>query len=160
MKVTMQGSGLLFLCFLFLSWTNTPLLRVRTEPLYPGYLSSQRIDTVDPFNKCFFGEQIVVYYRFPQRSLSDQKLILTIRYKDHSYETLVFSLCKQRGYWIYRLINENYGAHGGILSYKVELYQNDEMIQMWKHHLYVDLIEIPHTSDEPLVTLTDTIPKN
>lgn len=123
-------------------------LKARTEPLYPDYLAAQHIGTPDPwrlsgsYQSYFFGEQIVIFYRFPKSCRGEKKLSLTIRYKNREIERLECALNRLRGHKIFRLINEEYWKKGGILSYKVELCENSCLVATWTHHLFVDLIEI------------------
>lgn len=119
---------------------------MRSEPLYPEYLASWQLDTPDPCQKNFFGEQIVAFYQYPSSCREKKSLILKIRYKNKEYEELVFPLIKTKGWWIFRLINDEYWKKGGILSYKIELYEKEMLISTWTHHLFVDLIEVRKTS--------------
>jgi hypothetical protein len=134
--------GLVLALFLFCSFSTAPYLEVRTEPLYPDYLAANQINTPDPCWDYFFGEQIVIYYKFPFSCRDSKNLALTIRYKNKEWEKRVFPLTRRKGYFIFRVVNDNYWKRGGLLSYKVELCAEGCVIKTWTHHLFVEKIEV------------------
>lgn len=98
-----------------------------------------KVDTLDPRKAIFFGEQVVVFYGFPALVEGNQ-LRLTLRYKNREMESYECSPTAQSGYWTFRLVAEEYWRRGGILSYKVDLLVDNEIIEEWRHHLWVEII--------------------
>jgi hypothetical protein len=114
-------------------------LEVRSQPLYPDYLASMQVNTLDPRKPIFFGEQVVIFYTFPS-CIEGQAVQLTLRYKNREIECYTHTPTAQSGHWTYRLVDEEYWKRGGILSYKVDLLVNNEIIEEWRHHLWVEII--------------------
>lgn len=117
----------------------------RSEYLYPQYLASERVNTPDPFRKCYYGQQVIVRWNLPQSSMIGTEPIylrLQVRYGNREIETLNVPLDKRRGWKTHRLINQDYWCRGGILAFKAELIRNGEILDDWTHYLWVDVIEI------------------
>lgn len=136
-----------FLCLLMallLAGCHRSYLDVRSEALYPSYLASEKIDAPDPNRLAFYGQQIVIHWRLPPDCFDAYpfEILLTIRYKDFTFQTFSYPISDRRGYWVYQLLNDEYWEKGGILSYKVELYKEDELFDEWQHHVWADWIEI------------------
>lgn len=120
------------------------LLDVRSEALYPAHLASEKIDTIDPSRLCFYGQQIVAYWRLSPHCFeqSSCQLVVTVRYGNQCVETFTSIIPDWKGYWIHQWLNEEYWEKGGILSYKVELYADDQLLEQWRHHVWAELIEL------------------
>ncbi|NGX54815.1 MAG: hypothetical protein KR126chlam2_00435 [Chlamydiae bacterium] len=118
---------------------------MRSEYFRESYLASEEIDTPDPSRHCFRGQQIVVHWAEPCRA--SREIVLTVRYGNRELETFCHPIKKKHGYWIYRLVNDDYWNHGGIVSYKVELYEAGVLVDHKEHHLWAEIINI---SDTPL----------
>lgn len=119
------------------------LLSVRSESLRPSYLASEHINTPDPLRSCYFGQQILVFWKLPKEcTLQNKYLVLKLRYQDRTLEEVVYPITKTQGCWIYRRVNENYWNHGEALAYQVELYDDDLLVERWNHHLWVDILNL------------------
>jgi hypothetical protein len=116
------------------------MLEVRSQYLYPEYLGSERVDAPDPLRTCYLGQQLVIRFKVPRRYFHDATLMLDMRYGDFSTQTYRKCLKIPRGYWVIRLVNQDYWCRCGILSYKVELLSGEEVIATKCHHLWADLI--------------------
>ncbi|MCC5831412.1 MAG: hypothetical protein JJU12_00010 [Chlamydiales bacterium] len=116
-------------------------LHCRSEYLYPDYLASARVLTPDPYRDCFFGQQVVIRWDVGRECLP-LTLVLHVRYGTREQATFTWPVDRSSGYRIYRMINEEYWLSDGIISYKAELCKDGEPIADWRHHLWVDLIEI------------------
>lgn len=138
------------LAFFFLvtvGCTRVPLA-CRSEYLYPDYLASTQIDTPDPGRDCFYGQQILVKWRIPCWSSKDSfSLLVQLRYGDREVESLQIPIYKAGGYWMYKLVNEHYWCRGGIVSFKVTLLCNGCPLDIWKHSLWTDLIELDEAEE-------------
>lgn len=122
---------------------RAPLI-CRSEYLYPEYLASEQINTPDPLRLCFYGQQVIIYWNVLRLKFDQPvELVLHVRYGDRSCESMKIDVDQPRGYWIYRLVNQEYWCKEGILAYHVELIQNGCVLAEWSHHLWAELIEIP-----------------
>ena len=119
-------------------------LTARTETLGPEYLASTSVNTPDCNQTCFLGQQIVVHWKIPPACCAggDLFLRLFIRYGDHTLDTVTEPCVKRRGFFVYRLLNQDYWDRAGFLAYKVELWQGDQLIDCWQHHLWADIINV------------------
>jgi hypothetical protein len=105
-------------------------LRVRTEYLDEGYLASSQIESLELSSCSFFGEQLVIKYK----GLSAPgQLKLSVRFSNHEIKTYVREITASRGYWVHRLLGEEYCCEGPILGYKVELYENSCCLATFCH---------------------------
>ncbi|MFN0065482.1 MAG: hypothetical protein ACKVOH_04515 [Chlamydiales bacterium] len=131
-------------CLALLSCTSQRhLVNARSEYLYPDYPASVQIST-PPCYDCFVGQQVISYWRLPSRfSLENSKLLLSVRYGDHAIEHFERALTERSGYWIYRLLNDEYWCRDGILSYSAKVVHNGQVIDQWDHHLWQEVIVIP-----------------
>ena len=128
-----------------LSWgCHRSYLSCRSEYLYPPYLASFQVNTPDPKQACFCGQQIIVSWSLPKhyRNLP-LNLRLNIRYGNREIETVSIPIATLSGWSIHRLINEDYWCKGGILSFQAEILQEGEIITQWAHYLWAKIIEIP-----------------
>ncbi len=116
---------------------------MRSEYFRENYLASEEIDTPDPYRHCFRGQQVIVHWAQPCRACGE--IALTVRYGNREIETLCHPIEKKCGYWIYRLLNDDYWSRGGIVSYKVELYQEGTLVDHKEHHLWAEIITIADT---------------
>lgn len=123
---------------LVLSGCNRTYLACRSEYLTPKFLASERINTPDPARDCYYGEQVIVRYK---GCYDDEVCLrLTIRYGNKTTEIIEEKLSIPKGYFIYQLINADYWEREGIVCYKVELFQRGELLESWRHHVWVDII--------------------
>lgn len=141
----MKHLFLLLLSAFFCISCSREHLRVRSEYLNPGYLASTRVDTPDPAGICFYGQQIVIHYRIPAEDFCEgSALLISIRYGNQTGETVQIPLERRRGYYTYRLINDDYWERGGIFSYRVELFNGESVVACKEHHLWVEIIDLPN----------------
>jgi hypothetical protein len=138
-------SVLIFFAMAFLTaGCHRSFLSVRSEYLTPQDLASERIITPDPSRDCFFGQQLVIHWNLPAPCFLRDKTILaiSIRYKNLETERKDFFLPTSRGFLTLKFINEAYWLKGGVLSFKVEVFNQEELLDCWVHHVWADLIEL------------------
>lgn len=127
----------------FLTSCHKPLLMCRTEYLTPIYLASQQILTPDPLRDCFYGQQLIVKWNLSRECVDDSLLLVVhLRFGTRENETIKVPLTKAFGFWVYRLLNQEYWCKGGIISYQAQLWHLGELVEEWNHHLWTELIEI------------------
>lgn len=140
---TFRIIALLAMAVFFTSCHRSPL-SCRSEYLYPTDLSSERINTPDPWRKCYYGQQIVVRWKLPWPPNQERpfQILLHLRNGNRTLETSSHVIQTTHGFWVYRLINQDFWCRGGILSYQVELLYDGIVVDTWTHSLWTDLIEI------------------
>lgn len=126
---------------LFLYGCHRAPLVCRSEYIYPDYLASEQILTPDPCRRCFFGQQVIVFWSLPRRFRPDE-LKLYVRYGTREQATISWPLSMSYGYRIYRLVNDAYWCLEGIVSFKAELYREGECIADWTQHLWTEIINV------------------
>jgi len=128
-----------------LSGCQSSWLSVRSEPLYPSYLASEQVNTPDPWRICFAGQQIVMQWNLPRRpfvcGIEPLRLLLTVRFGDYSIETYSYEVKTPQGYELFPCINQEYWDKGGIIAFKVELFQRDLLLEEWRHHVWAEIID-------------------
>jgi hypothetical protein len=126
-----------------LSGCHQPSLTCHSEFLYPQYLASTQVNTPELKAGCFYGQQILVFWRLPKECFKKTtSLALHIRYGNREIQTVSTVIEKQSGWWHYRLVNQDYWCRGGILAYRAELLQEGQIIAEWRHFLWADIIDI------------------
>lgn len=119
-------------------------LSARSEYLSANYLASTQVRTPEPCYPCFLGEQVVVSWHIPRTlSLEKSSLLFQARLSDHELEEVRVPLESYEGFWIYRILNEEYKTHGGILSYSARVVQGEEVLYRFDHKLWQDIIPEP-----------------
>lgn len=110
-------------------------------------LASFHVETPDPaLDYPSVGQRLFIKWNL-SKDYEGRKLIckLHMRFKDHSEatETLVFNTLS--GGYEYLLLNERYFAHGGIQTYKLDLYVDGILEEEWRHQMWVDYITFPES---------------
>lgn len=120
------------------------MLEVRSEYLNERYLASYDTDTVDPCSSCFLGQQVVIHWCLPTyiKNPTTCFFVLTLRYGNHTTEEVKVPLNQASGWWIFRLLNCDYWDRGGILTYKVDLYEGDVLLDSWRHHVWTEILNL------------------
>lgn len=149
----------LLLIILPLASCSSRYLEIKSEYFDKNFLASQQVDTPDPLRACFQGQQLIVKWRLPWNCIMDSEevtLSVTVRFGDRSVETYSIPVKQSRGWWVLRLINNDYWCKGGMISYKAEIIADGTLIQSWRHHIWVDLIEI-NAEEEPINNLPERL---
>lgn len=137
---------------LALSGCTQSFLSVHTDYLSHENLASYHVQTPDPLlNDPPIGQRLLVNWSFPKDFLAyeDLHLEITIRFRNREQLTERVSLCKRSGTFVYRLLNDDYIAKRGILTYKVDLVGNGAVLEAWRHQIWTDLIFIGEKCQPP-----------
>lgn len=120
------------------------LLRCRSEFLFPTYLASVQVETPDPMQDCFYGQQIILRWNLSKKSFpsSSLHLNLEVRYGTRAIETFEKEVCGKKGYAIFRLLNQDYWQSEGVISYRAVLFDEENLIAECRHPLWSELIVI------------------
>lgn len=115
-------------------------LKARLEALTPQSLASSKVGSPDPLKSSFCGQQIVITWKTHS---CYKHLSILLEYVDgsHQYHKLRAPLEYYRGAKVFRLLNDEYYQSGGILTYKVSLYDNNYLIGYYNPITWVDWIE-------------------
>ena len=122
-------------------------ISVQNQSIYSDHLASVNIDTPDPRKKDpSIGERLIIRWHMPASVFHryDEKMILvqTIRFGNMDTEIKSYPIEKPYGTVIYTLIDDEYFEKEGIATYKFEPGANGEIIEQWKHQVWVNYIDI------------------
>lgn len=124
-------------------------LLVRSEYIGTKHLASTQVNTPDPLRDCFQGQQIVIHWNCPQLKKKECKeLILRLQYGNLTQENLCFEIQNVRGSLVHYLINQEYIDKKGIITYKIEVQAEGEILSCFEHNLWAELIEIKSTEQD------------
>lgn len=118
-------------------------LSVHTAYINKQSLASYHVGTPDP-RLCNppIGERLIASWVLPQSYLKCQELHLEIVIHLMNKEKVCRSVPITRfsGTYVYELLNEEFFENGGILTYKVDLIGDGQVLKTWKHQLWTELI--------------------
>lgn len=132
--------GIFFLCSCKQSY-----LTVQTDYLSYRNLASYYVGTPDPRMNCPpIGQRLIISWSVPKSFLcyEDLHLEVTIRFRSRQEMTEFFTIGRNRGTYVYQLLNSDYLEKGGILSYKIYLVGSGCILEEWRHQIWAELIEI------------------
>ncbi len=140
------------LALFMLSGCSQPFLTVHTDYLSHENLASYHVRTPDPLlNHPPIGQRLIVTWSIPKNYLAFDDLHLEISIRFRNREQLVenLSLLKRSGTYVYALLNEDYTAKRGILTYKVNLIGNGQPLEEWRHQIWAELIVMDQSCAAP-----------
>lgn len=114
-------------------------------------LASHIVGTPDPDRNCPpIGQRLIIQWRFPQEYLykDDLHLEVTVRFRNYVEEQFVIPVRRNHGTYIYELANQRYFDSCGIATYKIETWGCGELLDTWKHQLWVELITLDQENDQ------------
>lgn len=138
-------STLWTLFFLMLTGCASSPLSVHNEYISHQNLASYHVGTPDPLlSNPPIGQRLVVFWILPKkyRCSHDLHLNIAIQFRNHEQMSERFNLPRLKGTYVYDLLNDDYIAKRGILSYKIDLVADGVIIDEWHHPMWVDLILI------------------
>ena len=125
-------------------------LGVDTRYIDAQSLASRWVHTPDPKKYCpTTGQELIVWWRLPNEYLccQDLQLRLTLRFCDREEETVSWPIRHFRGSQTYRIVDEKYWSHCGILTYKIEVIGEGCILDEWHHPIWADRIRFENYSD-------------
>ncbi len=117
-------------------------LQVQTQYLDQENLASYQVGTPDPNLDCpKIGQRLLIQWKL-HKCFAKQPLWLHIqvRFFNRQIDDLKIPLDEKSGTYLYDVINEQYRITRGILTYKVDIYADEEIIDSWQHPLWANLI--------------------
>ena len=134
------------LSLVFLASCSKNYISVYDKAIYSDYLASVKMGTPDERNlESFLGERLIVSWDIPKELFSSSdhwELIHKIRFGNREEIESRYVLDRHKGSFKYDLLDEEYYEKKGISTYKVELYNEDGLKEIWKHQVWVDYIKI------------------
>lgn len=140
---TLKNSGLfLILFFMLTACVNQGKLSVFSDYVTQEYLASYHVGTPDPsLNAPTIGQRIYVRWNLAKNhGYCELTLKLRVRFKDRSEITEYVQLNQPCGMYTYSILNEEYFARNGIMTYKIELLGDGQRIDEWQHQMWVELV--------------------
>ncbi len=118
-------------------------LTIYTDYLSHRNLASYRVGTPDPMkNNPPVGQRLIISWKLSKQVLAKNNLHIEakIRFRNREETTESIEICKRSGTYYYYLVNEDYLEKQGILTYKVDLIGEGEILEEWRHQLWTELI--------------------
>lgn len=109
-------------------------------------LASYHIDTPDPLlNNPPVGQRLFISWDLPKTygCYEDLHMELFIRFRNREQDSLNIKLCNLSGTYVYGLYNDDFFKKDGILTYKILLMGGGEVLDEWRHQIWVDMISFP-----------------
>ncbi|MGR3911889.1 MAG: hypothetical protein QRY71_01080 [Candidatus Rhabdochlamydia sp.] len=135
----------LFLMLGLMSSCQKYILSLQQIPITQKSLASYHIKSPDPRQENPpFGQQIVMQWSVPPDLLEKKpQIVFHVIYQDYTEECITYPLEYRRGTKLFSLLNEDYLAKQGILTYKATICLEDGTVyREWKHQLWVHLITL------------------
>ncbi|MDF2577738.1 MAG: hypothetical protein K0S74_1222 [Chlamydiales bacterium] len=138
------ASSLLFGLGLFLNGCHSnSSLTVKEFTIKPSELASTKIRSPDPRKKVDWkGSELLVRWNLTaqQYSKDNTYLNLTLHYQNHTEEVVKIPLKQRRGSLTYQLIGDKFKETKGLSTYRVEVYSQGEVMAIYEHFLWAELI--------------------
>lgn len=131
----------ILLAALFLSGCSK--LSVYTDYVSDETLASYYIGTPDPrLNNPTIGQRLIISWSIPKRWIEYENLHLEIwvRFRNHMEDAFSMPINKPTGTYIYSVLDEDFCETNGILAYKIDMIGGGEILEEWRHQLWVELI--------------------
>lgn len=118
-------------------------LIVQTRYFSHEDLPSFYVNTPDPLqNDPPFGQSLLIFWHLDKNSCLSKDIEITyrIRFRNKTEIQESFKVNKLNGYYTYSIFNDDYFKSGGILTYKVDLMADGEIVEEWRQQLWKELI--------------------
>jgi len=126
-------------------------ITVHTEYISIEHLASYIVETPDQRKYCpEIGQRLIITWSLPKEYLNHQDLHLQIkvRFYDRSEVEESIQVNKITGNYLYYLLNDDYFDTGGILTYKVDLIGDGQVLEAWRHQIWAELIKLNDDEDD------------
>lgn len=132
-----------FTILLFSIACTSQKLNVFSTYITQETLASYHVGTPDPcLNSPPVGQKLYMSWKLPPCYLEFQPLELKLSIIFHNRQriTETYPITKLKGSYVYSLLNKDFFEREGLFAYKVELIGNDEVLDEWRHLMWVELI--------------------
>lgn len=128
---------------------NLHRLSVQTQYLSSNNLASYYVETPDPqLQNPPTGQRLFIQWCLPNRELQGKhpQLFIRVRLKNNQEDIITTPILIKngkfsQGYYVYERLGSDYYETGGILTYIIQIVSEEEVIELWQHPLWVNLIE-------------------
>lgn len=105
-------------------------------------LASYLVGTPDPsLNYPSVGQKLYITWNLPKEyTCQDLMLKLTMRFRDRTEIIQPVQLYQNTGTYVFELLNDDYFTRKGFLTYKIELFADQQLVDKWCHQMWVELI--------------------
>jgi 3-deoxy-7-phosphoheptulonate synthase len=105
-------------------------------------LASYLVGTPDPsLNYPTVGQRLYIHWDLPKEYAGQELMLkLTMRFRDKSEIVQPVELYQLFGTYVFELLNDDFFDRQGFLTYKIELFADQEPIEKWCHQMWVELI--------------------
>jgi hypothetical protein len=138
------------LCLLISSLTGCIGRRVDVQTLYltRESLASAIVVTPDPalFHPSI-GQRLLVQWNLRREFCCYQTLSfkLTVRFRTHQEQVIQKQIKTKQGSYLYELLDDAFCQSGGIVTYRLEIYGDNCLIDSWQHPLWAKLITFDYS---------------
>lgn len=141
----------LFLICVFCCGCQRSFVTVVQEKIHRNLLASSFVDSPDPMQYHLpHGKKLYISWNIDRQCSFEHSLLrLSMIFRNRQIKTVDLPIQKQRGTILYSLLDQEYYDSQGLLSYKVELLaQNEKVMAIWTHQLWVNIIELHDSKGE------------
>lgn len=105
-------------------------------------LASYLVGAPDPSLNCpTVGQRLYINWDLPKEyACQELQIKLYMRFRDRSDLVQSVQLNQTSGIYVFELLNDEYFSRKGFLTYKIELYANGQLVEEWRHQMWVELI--------------------
>jgi len=132
---------------------NRRMLFAYTDFISLEDLASFYVDTPDPLlNHPPFGQRLTIGWWIPRERFEagNIRILATIRFRNHEDVVKSLNLTKRSGQYTLCFNRECFCNTGGILTYQLQLFKGEELLDEWKHFLWAKLIEFSIEDEEEI----------
>ncbi len=149
-KVLALTIALIIICscsqtsFCFCGCNGAKHLSILAESINQDRLASVHVNAPDPLHEINPPVlRLYIHWKLPKK-YHDQNLtgILKIRFNDPHQIEVPFSINSLKGQFIHDILNHDYFDYGGVMAYKIEIFSNNQKIDVFEHKLWSELITI------------------
>lgn len=133
------------LAFVFLSGCTTPQVNARTFYTSRKDLASYILDTPDP-EKTTMGLGQVIWVRWYCPKIESGTVIdATLRFNNGTEKNQTYPVDERKGWLMVDIPSEEHKEKGDIVSYKILLRHNNDILASTRHKLWVEKVEVKDT---------------
>lgn len=122
-----------------------PHISVHSQPINKKYYASHYAKTPDPrAEKGEVGQRLIISWHIPYRDFRKHvwRAKATVQFGDRTENSFYKQIDAFEGDWILKWSGRPFIDKRGVISYKVELLQDGEVIDTFQHQLWCELIRL------------------
>lgn len=137
-------SRALLLLVLLLSGCHKETLSVTNRMLTVERYASYHVGTPDPaLDEPLLGQELRIHWKKDElQNYRTIEIKLSVRYGDLTDEEFFYPITANHRLIVLQLLGEQYCLKKGILSYKVEVFGDGQLLDQVHHQLWADVIKL------------------